>query len=318
MSVPSDRSTVTDIPLLTDDDVYSGVDYALVLDAMRDAFAERAAGTLEAPPRWYVDVGHGSLVFTVGGATGPANAAGFRVYDRFPDSGVEQTQLVTVFDATTGAFEGLFLGHATGRLRTGGIGGVAIDALARDDSDTLGVLGCGVQARSQVGAACAARSFADVLVYSPTPESRKSFAETVDGDVDPAVRSIDDPESVVRAADALVCATNSEDPVFDPDWLQPGTHVTTIGPRFVNACELPTAVVDRADVIATDSLPQVDDYDREYIVSGADRDRMVELADVLERPELGRQTETDITLFCSVGLAGTEVILGRRLLDRLA
>jgi len=235
-----------------------------------------------------------------------------------PDSGVEQTQLVTVFDATTGAFEGLFLGHATGRLRTGGIGGVAIDALARDDSDTLGVLGCGVQARSQVGAACAARSFADVLVYSPTPESRKSFAETVDGDVDPAVRSIDDPESVVRAADALVCATNSTEPVFDPDWLEAGTHVTTIGPRFEDAHELPLEVVARADSIATDSLPQVDAYDRPYIASGADRERMVELADALEHPELGRTDEDDITLFCSVGLAGTEPVLGKRLLEDVA
>ncbi|WP_226004623.1 ornithine cyclodeaminase family protein [Natrinema salinisoli] len=304
-----------DFPILTDGDVYSQFDYGMVVDAMRDAFAERAAGTLEAPPRWRVGAGEGDLVFTAGAATGPTSAAGFRVYETHPDDGDGHTELVAVFDAGTGTFEGLFAGYAIGGLRTGGIGGVAIDCLARADSETLGILGSGFQARAQVGAACAARDFAEVLVYSPTAESRASFAETVDADVDSAVRAVDDPEPVVREADALVCATNSEDPVFDPDWLEPGTHVTTIGPRFEDGHELPLAVVDRADVVATDSLPQVDAYDRPYVASGEDRERMVELADVLENPDQGRTDENDLTLFCSVGLAGTEVVLGKRFLE---
>ncbi|WP_226483105.1 ornithine cyclodeaminase family protein [Natrinema amylolyticum] len=309
---------MTDVPILTDGDIYSQFDYEGVVDAVRSAFAERAAGTLEAPPRWHVDAGEGELVFTAGAATGPANAAGFRVYETHPDDGEGHTELVAIFDATTGAFEGLVVGHAIGGLRTGGIGGVAIDRLAREGCETVGVLGSGFQARAQVGAACAAREFTEVLVYSPTTGSRESFAETVDGEVDPPVRAVDDPEPVVREAEALVCATDSEEPVFDADWLAPGTHVTTIGPRFRDAHELPLAVVDRADVVATDSLPQVDDYDRPYIVAGEDRERMIELADMLEDPGLGRQREDDVTLFCSVGLAGTEVVLGKRFLKRFA
>ncbi|QSX00489.1 ornithine cyclodeaminase family protein [Haloterrigena alkaliphila] len=309
---------MVDFPILTDGDVYSRFDYETVVDAMRDAFAERAAGTLEAPPRWRVDAGAGDLVFTAGAATGPTNAAGFRVYGTHPGAADGQTELVTVFDATAGGLEGLLVGHAIGGLRTGGIGGVAIDCLAREDSETLGILGSGFQARAQVGAACAARDFAAVLVYSPTPESRESFVKTADEDVEPPVRAVDDPEPVVRGADALVCATNSTDPVFDPDWLEAGTHITTIGPRFRDAHELPLAVVDRADAIATDSIPQVDAYDREYLVSGDDYERMVELADVLDDPQLGRTDETDVTLFCSVGLAGTEVVLGKRFLEQFA
>ncbi|NUB89924.1 ornithine cyclodeaminase family protein [Haloterrigena sp. SYSU A558-1] len=308
---------MVEFPILTDGDVYSQFDYETVVDAMRDAFAERAAGTLEAPPRWYVEAGEGELVFTVGAATGPTNAAGFRVYETH-GSGEDHTQLVVVFDATTGTVEGLIVGHATGSLRTGGIGGVAIDCLAREDCETLGVLGAGVQARTQVGAACAVRDFDEVLIYSPTPESRTAFAETAAEDVEPPVRAVDDPKPVVREADALVCATDSTDPVFDPDWLEAGTHVTTIGPRFRDAHELPLEVVNRADVIATDSLSQVDAYDREYLVSGDDYDRMVELADVLEHPDLGRTDADEITLFCSVGLAGTEVVLGTRFLEDFA
>ncbi|QLG49598.1 ornithine cyclodeaminase family protein [Natrinema halophilum] len=309
---------MTGFPVLTDGDVYSQFEYEQVVDAMRDALAQRAAGALEAPPRWHVDAGEGELVFTAGAATGPTNAAGFRVYETHPESGDDHTELVAVFDATTGAFEGLIVGHAVGGLRTGGIGGVAIDCLAREDGTTLGVLGSGFQARAQVGAACAARDFEAVLVYSPTAESREAFAETADGEVSPPVCAVDDPESVVREADTLVCATDSDEPVFDPDWLASGTHVTTIGPRFTDAHELPLDVVDRADVIATDSVIQVDAFDRPYIASGANRERMVELADVLAEPELGRRREDAITLFCSVGLAGTEVVLGAAFLERFS
>ncbi|THE65752.1 ornithine cyclodeaminase family protein [Salinadaptatus halalkaliphilus] len=309
---------MTSFPILTDGDVYSSFEYEWVLEAMREAFVERAAGTLEAPPRWRVDAGEGELVFTAGAATGAVNAAGFRVYETFPETGADHTALVAVFDATTGAFEGLLAGYAVGGLRTGGIGGVAVDALAPDDAQTLGVLGSGFQARSQVGAACTARSFSDVQVYSPTPEHRDSFATKLDDEGDPSVRALEDAEPVVREADALLCATDSTGPVFDPDWLEAGTHVTTIGPKYRDAHELPPAVLERADAIATDSLPQLEAGDRPSLLSNDQLDRTVELAEVLESPDCGRDGADEITLFCSVGLAGTEVVLGKRLLAELA
>ena len=78
-------------PLLTDADVAAAIDPADAVGAMEDAFAEHAAGTLEAPPRWAIEPGAGSLVFTVGAATGPADTAGFRVYrkDRPSASGLD-------------------------------------------------------------------------------------------------------------------------------------------------------------------------------------------------------------------------------------
>lgn len=302
--------------LLTDEDVSELLDPATAVDAMVRAFEERAAETLEAPPRWSIDAGDGSLVFTVGAATGPTNAVGFRVYDTFPHRGPENEQLVAVFDASTGAFEGLFVGHAIGRWRTGAIGGVAVDALAREDSRTLGVLGAGDQAETQVAAACAVREFDEVRVYSPTRSSRESFSTEMGAHVDPGVSAVDDAESAVRGADVLVCATTSREPVFENDWLETGTHVTSVGPKFADAHELPPAIVDRADVIATDSIAQLEGYDRPSIVTGSDRDRAVELADVLAGMEAGRTSGNDLTLFCSVGLAGTEVVLGRDLLER--
>ena len=239
------------------------------------------------------------------------------VHDTYPDRGPDHQQLVAVFSASTGAFEGLFVGHAIGRWRTGAIGGVAVDRLARPDATTLGVLGSGNQARTQVRCACAVRDFEEVHVYSPTREHREAFAAEIGETVAPAVTAVDEPEAAVSGADVLVCATTSREPVFDPAWLEPGTHVTSIGPKFEGLQELPDGAIERADVIATDSLAQVDGYDRPFVVGGADRERMIELSAVVAGETVGRSDPAEITLFCSVGLAGTEVVLGAALLDEL-
>ena len=82
----------------------------------------------------------------------------------------------------------------------------------------------------------------------------------------------------------------------------------------MNAYELPLEAARRAAVIVTDSLAQVDAYGKPFFLSGSDRARMVELSEVLAGRQAGRLSDEDVTLFCSVGLAGTEVVVADRLL----
>ena len=299
--------------LLTDEDVWS-TPYATVVDAMERALVEHAAGTLAAPSRWIVDVDDETgarLVFTAGAAE-TAGVFGFRVYETFPDRTDAHEQLVAVWDGENGAFRGLCVGHAVGVLRTGGLGGVAVDALAREDATTVGVLGSGPQARAQLEAIATIRDLDTAFVYSPTAENRKSFAATVDGKVDAAVEAVADPETAVRSADVLVCATNSTEPVFEADWLDDGAHVSTLGQKFEGSHELPLSVAERADSLVTDSLAQVESYRRPFFVAS---DGLVELSSVLDGRAEGRTNDDDVTLYCSVGLAGTEVVLADELLS---
>ncbi len=301
--------------ILTDDDVWAAADYAAVVDAMERAIREHAAGTLTAPPRWSVDVAEDArLVFTAGAAEA-TGVCGFRVYETFPDRTDEHEQLVAVWDAADGRFHGLVVGHATGILRTGGIGGVAADALAPADPSTLCLLGSGPQARAQAEAISAVRDLEAIRVYSPTARHRRSLAVTLDDRLDAAVEAVPGAEPAVRGADVVVCATDSTQPVFDADWLADGAHVHTLGPKFEGAHELPLAVVEAADRIVTDSMAQVDSYPRPFFV---DADRIEELGPIVTgesdgAPADGRGDD-DLTVFCSVGLAGTEVVLADELL----
>ena len=295
---------MADPKVLTDGEFDALVPMDVAVARIEEAFREHARGTLRSPPRFGLDVEEGSLVFTAGAAEG-LGAMGFRVYQTV----AEGDQLVAAFDSETGGLDGVVIGTRLGAVRTGAIGGVAIDHLAREDARTLGVLGSGRQARTQVEAAATVREFERARVYSPTRENRVSFAAEMGDHVE--FEAVGSAEEAVSGADVLVVATSSTEPTFDPDWLAPGAHVTTLGPKFEGASEIDPTLPGTCDALVSDSIAQVDGYDRPYVVSGADRERMIELSAVVTGETEARRDPDDRTLFCSVGLAGTEVVLAR-------
>lgn len=306
-----------DQPLIVyEQDVIDVLSMEAALEVVRSAFVTQAAGELLAPPRFRVASPQGAMVFTAGATIGADPLLGFRVYDTFPRGPAgEQDQVVMVYDAAAGRLKGLILGRILGALRTGAIGGVALDVLARPDAAVLAVIGAGYQARTQVRAALAARPFAEVLVYNRTADKAHAFCAEITEHSGRPCRVVATAEEAVRAADVLLCATKSTTPVLQSDWISPGAHVTTIGPQTVAGHELPLDVVDRAAVIATDSLAQTQAFDAPFFVP---EERLVSLDQIVSNKVPGRTSADQITLFCSVGLAGTEVLLGNYVLDKVA
>lgn len=298
----------TPYQVLTDVDFDARVPMETAVETIGDTLVSHGSGHLDAPSRFHLDADDGALVFTAG-LDHESDVMGFRVYETLPDS-PDDHQLVATWDAATGAFEGLIVGHRVGTVRTGAIGGVAVDALARQDATTLGLLGSGRQAATQLAAAAVVRDLDHVRVYSPTESHREAFAADQADELDVEVDAVSDAEAAVRGADIVIAATASRDPVFDPDWLADGVHVSTIGPKFTHAHELDPSVAADCDVIVTDSLAQLDDYQAPFFLEGTGhRERMRELGRVLTGQAVGRESSGERTLFCSVGLAGTEVAL---------
>ena len=162
------------------------------------------------------------------------------------------------------------------------------------------------------------RPFEQVIVYSRTPAHREAFAKEIQHIIDTTIQVATSPEEVVRNAEVLISVTTSRTPVFDTRWLRPGVHINTIGPKFMDAHEVPIEAAHRAEVIATDSLAQVDAYSKPFFLANTpERERMVELGDVVVGRRAGRLSREGITLFCSVGLAGTEVVVANALLEEL-
>lgn len=303
--------------ILTDEDISRLPDDA-ILEPIRQALLARAEGKLIAPPRFSVDAGSGSLIFTAGAETRSSNSLGFRVYGTFPDPGANQDQVTVVYDSRTGQLRGLVIGRLLGALRTAAINAIAIQTMSRQDSTRLGILGSGFQAHQHARLAMAVRDFREIKIFSPTPAHRDSFAAQLSQRGNIPVEAVQSPEEVVRFADVLICATRSTSPILDLSWLHSGMHINTIGPKFQGASELPHEVAERAQVIATDSRDQMNAYPEPFFLSDTPAEqRIIELSDIVAGKQLGRKTLEDITLFCSVGLAGTEVVLANDAIQRI-
>lgn len=294
-------------PVLTDADVERLADMPALVGAMIEALKTKARGRLVAPPRHGVEFADGSLVFTVGGTDA---IAGFRAYQTF-ESGVEDDQqIVCVWDSATARLKGVVLGNRLGALRTGALGGAAIELLARRDAKTCGVIGSGRQAETQLLAAAAVRPLKEVRVFSRDQANRARFAADAESVLGLPVRPVDRAQDAAAGADILICATNSADPVIEAGWVAPGTHVTTVGPKAKDRHELPPDLAGRAEIIATDSPAQIEAQGGGHFLAGSGvSGRLHDLADIAAAEKPVRSSKDDITLYLSAGLAGTEVIV---------
>lgn len=305
--------------VLSDDALRDVIGFADAVDVMRTAFHAAADGTLVAPPRHVMPVGQGGLIFTMGGESQRRQVAGFRVYDSVDPNAADHVHLVVVYDSRTGALKGVITGRWIGDLRTGAIGGVAVDLLARPDAACLAVVGCGNQARTQLPAAAAVRKFETIRVFGRNAERCGRFAEEMTQAVGQPVTPVASARDAVAEADVVITATTSATPVVDAEWLKPGAHLNLIGPKFHDACEVEPTIVDRADLLATDAPAQAAAIGENFLLAGTPRENdLIDLAAVAAGQRPGRTNNDALTVFVSLGLAGTEVLLADAMLQKAA
>lgn len=129
-------------------------------------------------------------------------------------------------------------------MRVGGGAAIGAKYLSREESHVVGMLGSGGMARTFLEGFCCVRDIELCKVYSPNPENREAYAEEMRAKLGIEIRVCDNPRDVFRGADILSTATDSMQPVYDADWLEPGMHVTNVGRR-----EMPDAAAERFDVV---------------------------------------------------------------------
>jgi alanine dehydrogenase len=302
--------------ILWDEDFTQARCLTLAMEAVEAALRAKITGELVAPPRQRITFPeHGELVFTTGGVVGARSIAGFRAYGSFNHEDAPGAQVVAVWNAHSGALEGLVVGHRLAKLRMGAIGGLAIRHMALADAARVAVIGAGPHARAQLEAAVALRPIREATVYSRSEDGRRAFAAATTEQLAIPVTAAGSARAAVEHADIVITATTSSEPVISATWLKDGAHVNMIGPKTTRRAELGVDVAERARVIATDSLEQADTLEPPFFLYGSRcRARIVELAQIVAGSARGRLERDDITLFCAVGLAGTEVAIADALL----
>ncbi|MBB74584.1 MAG: ornithine cyclodeaminase [Planctomycetaceae bacterium] len=303
------------IPVLTDEHV-GQLDYRAAVAWMQTALQSHSEGTLDAPARVNSKLTKGEFAFTIGAHNSANPYMGFRVYDLAHLHSPTRSEVTAVFNGRDGSLTGIVTGKLLGAIRTGAIGGVAISCLSNPNANILALLGTGLQARTQLRAACAVRHFHEIRVYSRDAANRNAFREEMSEHVPVDLTLTNEPEQAVRDADVVICATTSTQPIIKTEWLKQGVHLNNVGPKFKTGHELPRDTYEQSPRLVTDSLEQVSAFGDAFVLFGTPHyDRIGALSAMLDENATDSSISHDSSLFISVGLAGTEVVLAQRMFE---
>ena len=291
----------------------------LALDALRSGLAEQAAGNVQMPPRQTTDAGDGK-----GGLDRHTGANWLRISSAFLNSsgvmgfkamnraaGLGMRYLIGLYDIASGELLALLDADEVTTARTAAVSALGTHLLADPSSTTVGILGSGVQARALITAYAKLCTVDRVLVFSPTPASRDSFAALVSETIGVPAESVGDPEAVTEATTVLVAVRATRDPVFLAKWLRPGMHVTGLSSVRYDAREVDDETWRRADIVVVDDRVNVAQSGDALSISrtGAyDLSRAPELWSAYQG-DVARTRTDEITLFKSAGNAMQDITL---------
>jgi ornithine cyclodeaminase/alanine dehydrogenase-like protein (mu-crystallin family) len=285
------------------------------IEAMKGAYAALSAGNAEMPLRMRlpVNANSGLSIFMpafVDDAAGQALAVKIvSLFDNNPSKGLPFIHAgVVVLNPETGAVDALLEGGSLTAIRTGAGAGAATDVLARKDARTVAIFGAGVQARTQLIAACEVRGIEKVWVYDSDPAQVEKFIAEMAGQgrIPQHLRSAHNSTEAVLDADIISTATTSKAPVFIDSDLKLGVHINGVGSYTLDMQEIPSETVARARVtVDSRSAAQVESGDianplKKNLISES---QIAEIGEVILGQQPGRNSPNQITLFKSVGVA---------------
>jgi alanine dehydrogenase len=293
---------------LTEDDVLGLVtvtDAIATLERLFKTWTDPATVNL---PRQRAQVGKGAFNL-MGAAWGASEIFGLKAYYGAAGGRFH----VLLYSARDGALRAMIEADHLGRIRTGAASGLATKLLANPQARTLGVIGAGRQALTQVAAVCAVREIEAVHVFCRNRIDRDAFAHQVEKTLRVAAAPAPSAEAAVADAEIIVTITTSAEPVLRANWLKSGVHVNAAGANAAARRELDGETVLRSTVRATDHLAQAQleagEY-RDLVAAGRlGWQDIVELGDILSAKVPGRRGPADITLYKSLGIALEDVAL---------
>ena len=226
---------------------------------------------------------------------------------------------VHLFDAATGILQAIIESDYLGMIRTGAASGLAAKTLARPESRVAGVFGTGWQAEGHVLALCAALPQLETIkVYGRKQDKLAEFCARLATATGKAVVPAASPEATVRGSQVLGTVTTAASPLFEADWVEPGTHINGAGSNALIRQEVSEATVRRCGLVCVDSvataLAESGDLLPLLEKGRLHVRQLIELGDILIGRQAGRQDAEQITLFESQGMAIQDLAVAVRVL----
>jgi ornithine cyclodeaminase/alanine dehydrogenase-like protein (mu-crystallin family) len=294
---------------LTEAEVESLVTTEDALAAVQGSLERQAEGVLQLAPRRRIDLEDGAFALMAAADSG-LGLAGLKAYTWLPGG---TPFVVCLFSTEKPGLVAVIEADKLGQLRTGAASGVAARYLGRPEARSLGIIGCGWQAESQVASIRAAVPTIDrVVAYCRNEKRLKAFCKKVGAEPGESHRDAGE-------LDIVVTATTSKDPVLRGEWLRPGALVCAIGANDPRRRELDNVVLERASFVCCDSREQ-SRLESGDLIEPVERGvldwlEVHELHEVVSGELQGRADPEDIILFKSNGIAAWDVAIGARAVE---
>ena len=320
------------------------------VEAVRKGFREWGENPQLNAPRRRIHIPTGVRVSVHQGGVPAAQATGLMTHCEWVQPMAEHQEysrlnhpVIVLYDAAEGELKGIIIGEITCSelpnniavtgLRTAATSAVGTDLLARPDAEKLGIFGSAGQAKNHLVALTRVRRIKEVKVYSRKPENCNRFADEMGPLLNITISPVASPREAVRGMDMILAATNSSVPVFDGNWLEPGTHVTTIvgsnvglvrgGFARAKRREIDDATLTRSHVLGIVSIQQAIQDEQADIYDPVQRgvikwEQLIEIGDILAGKKEGRSKADQITFYKNnAGQGVADVALGALVLEEI-
>jgi len=310
-----DRATPPPLPYFLDRDTLRGMmDPDHYLAAVEAAFLAHAEGRTRMPMPLHIEAEDGGFHGKGALVTLDRPWVAVKVNSNFPGHparGLPTIQgAVLLYDGEDGRLVAILDSPEITARRTAAASALAAKYLARDETYSIAVVGCGEQAAVQLAALVRVRAFAQAFVWDVDAHRARRFAERVGKalalpiSVGPSMRD------ATHMADVVVTCTTSRSPILGVGDVRPGTFIAAVGADAPHKSEIDPALFARATVVV-DSLDQacvMGDLHHAIDAGTATRASVyAELAELVAGRKPGRENEDEITLFDSTGLAIQDV-----------
>jgi ornithine cyclodeaminase/thiomorpholine-carboxylate dehydrogenase len=292
------------ISTLSESDVMRLLDLPTLLDGLAEGFKALARGAVQTPDRPEITVPDKGFLLAMP-AWQPGMLMAVKMVAVFEGNLARglpnHLALITLFDPETGAPVCVMDGTYITGIRTAGAAVLSVRTLARPDARIATIVGAGVQGREHLRLLPLVRPFEEIRIASLHRADAEALAR-----LDPKARAVDDVEAAVRGSDVVCLCTHAYDPVIEPGWVRPGTHVTSVGyapPRGELPAELArhTLYVETASAFAAPPVGCAE-------LQGLPPAHGIPLGDALLGRADGRRSDEEITVYKAMGIAMEDMV----------
>jgi ornithine cyclodeaminase/alanine dehydrogenase-like protein (mu-crystallin family) len=298
---------------LSANDIKNVISMKQAIELMKGAFSQISQGKVTIPLRTHLEIAkHDGGTLFMPAYSEERNLVSLKLVTVFRNNPKINLPLIHallfLIDGSTGKPLAIMDGEYLTALRTGAGSGLATDLLARQDANTLGIFGAGVQGRTQMSAICEVRDIRRIYIFDKNAEASQKLASSVqskmDMEVNPAVDKISE-------CDVICTATTSPTPVFEDVYINAGTHINAVGTYQADRREIPGGTVRRSKLVVDQRsacLKEAGDLIIPLAAKLIDKDHIyAELGELIDGDKIGRSDNSEITIFKSVGNAAQDL-----------